>query len=490
MKQRKEFVIVHGVLEEYNGPGGDVVVPQGVTAIGSGAFSYSKSLTGITLPEGVKTIRSGAFRLCYSLNSITLSKGLKTIEDHAFEMCSGLERIVFPNGLRTIGSGAFDGTKLISVSLPRSLVTIAGASVFASVSELTVKEWTPVITKAFKGSTLVRLVTEDIYKVPPAYRGVSILTFISDAPSDLSSERAKSHMEYMEQNSGKLALLAAENPELLYFMLEHKMIKAKDIDAFIEASDKKSGEETAALLAYQNELGPEKVRRSREKKEETQEKRIEHAVEKINRRAQRTAEDGIADLTFVVRGTTQKWETRKEVGEYLSANGAKLGSDLNRQTDYLVTGDVRGNTTYAEKAGELGPDVISEDEFNIMVCKRFRDAEHITVPSWVRTIAAGAFSECKSMTGVTLPENLTTIGNGAFRGCENLKSITIPAGVTRIRSEAFSLCTNLESIVLSENNTIIEPWAFIGCGNLTIHAPAGSTAERYAKKFGFPFVAE
>ena len=32
--------------------------------------------------------------------------------------------------------------------------------------------------------------------------------------------------------------------------------------------------------------------------------------------------------------------------------------------------------------------------------------------------------------------------------------------------------------------------AFAGCGSLTIHAPAGSYAEQYAKENNIPFVAE
>ena len=33
-------------------------------------------------------------------------------------------------------------------------------------------------------------------------------------------------------------------------------------------------------------------------------------------------------------------------------------------------------------------------------------------------------------------------------------------------------------------------WAFSGCKALTIHAPAGSYAEQFAKEYSIPFVAE
>lgn len=31
MKNKQDFVIKHGVLSKYNGPGGDVAIPAGVT---------------------------------------------------------------------------------------------------------------------------------------------------------------------------------------------------------------------------------------------------------------------------------------------------------------------------------------------------------------------------------------------------------------------------------------------------------------------------
>ena len=51
MENNQDFVITKGVLEEYKGPGGDVVIPAGVTEIGSSAFDGCKKLT-IHAPAG------------------------------------------------------------------------------------------------------------------------------------------------------------------------------------------------------------------------------------------------------------------------------------------------------------------------------------------------------------------------------------------------------------------------------------------------------
>ena len=71
------------------------------------------------------------------------------------------------------------------------------------------------------------------------------------------------------------------------------------------------------------------------------------------------------------------------------------------------------------------------------------------------------------MSSITIPDSVTSIGERAFWSCDRLTSITIPSSVTSIGE--YALC---------------------GCEKLTIHAPAGSYAEQYAKENNIPYVAE
>ena len=73
MSGNSDFVIEGGVLKQYAGPGGDVVIPEDVTEIGYGAFRGCTGLTSVTIPERVKNIGDFAFSGCKRLTSIEIA---------------------------------------------------------------------------------------------------------------------------------------------------------------------------------------------------------------------------------------------------------------------------------------------------------------------------------------------------------------------------------------------------------------------------------
>ena len=72
----------------------DLVIPNGVTYIGSGAFINGSSLKSVYIPNSVTWIRSQAFRGCTSLTFITIPSSVTSIERGAFSGCSNLTNFV------------------------------------------------------------------------------------------------------------------------------------------------------------------------------------------------------------------------------------------------------------------------------------------------------------------------------------------------------------------------------------------------------------
>ena len=139
-----------GNLISYEGPGGDVKVPEGVRSIGIEAFAFCTQVTGVILPEGVRTIARRAFYRSgiktiqlpaslqkidkhafaeASLESIEIPDQVKVIEERAFLNAEHLRKVKLPEGITTLEPGVFSGcSSLQEVILPESLKHIEGSA--------------------------------------------------------------------------------------------------------------------------------------------------------------------------------------------------------------------------------------------------------------------------------------------------------------------------------------------------------------------------
>ncbi len=115
----------------------DLVIPDSVTSIGSGAFYGCSSLTSITIPDSVTSIGYQAFSSCSSLTNITIPDSVTSIGDDAFYKCSSLTSINIPDGVTSIGSRAFSYcSSLTSINIPDGVTSI-GDDAFYKCSSLT-----------------------------------------------------------------------------------------------------------------------------------------------------------------------------------------------------------------------------------------------------------------------------------------------------------------------------------------------------------------
>ncbi len=90
-----------------------IVVPEGVTEIGSCAFANLESLQQVELPSSIRIIGERAFSECENLKEIMLPEGLQIIQIEAFEN-AGLSKLSLPNSLVHIADLAFTGCDYIT----------------------------------------------------------------------------------------------------------------------------------------------------------------------------------------------------------------------------------------------------------------------------------------------------------------------------------------------------------------------------------------
>ena len=90
----------------------------------------------LVIPNGVTSIRQNAFLNCSSLSSCTIPNTVTTIDDDAFNSCSGLSSINLPNSVISIGEHAFSECSNLSSLTIGSGVELINSEAFAQCKEL------------------------------------------------------------------------------------------------------------------------------------------------------------------------------------------------------------------------------------------------------------------------------------------------------------------------------------------------------------------
>ena len=173
MTAASDFVIKNGVLTEYTGSGGNVVIPDTVTSIGDTVFFECTSLKSVTIPKSVISIGEGVFLECVKLEKIIVDSGnayyssvdgvlynkdktvlikcpegkkgklmipntVVTISEVACADCKGLTEVTIPSSVRLIDRCAFadcKGLKTLNIYTSYPIVDIEAFTVGSEVDD-------------------------------------------------------------------------------------------------------------------------------------------------------------------------------------------------------------------------------------------------------------------------------------------------------------------------------------------------------------------
>lgn len=411
----EDFVIEGGILVEYNGTGGNVVIPDGVTEIAPevfyGFFSFSglkvtlpdsirvigreafceSPLTSINLPEGLTTIEDMAFAEC-QLTSVTLPSTLETIGDEAFDNCRSLARVSFSDGLEEIGRNAFSFCKLTQVDVPAG-VTVGRNAFYGNP-----------ITKATLGG---RSATKD-----------ELTAYFYDTPLYYGAGEEPEESQTPGQSSGQEqpAPTPSQKP-------------AQDDSSFII--------ENGVLVRCTATSGTVTV---------------PDGVTAIGNGEGRVFERGVLKVVLPdsVRTINEDafWDsTVQEVN--IPSGVTEIGMRAFLECDYLKRITIPNSVT---KIGE----------------QAFQDCTSltgVTLPNTLTAVEAYAFCGCSALTDVTIPASVREIGDNAFSGC-GLTSVTLPKGLKKLGGGAFS-GNALTSITLPDTLEEMGTGVVSGCEGLT-----------------------
>lgn len=128
-----------------------------------------------------------------------------------------------------------------------------------------------------------------------------------------------------------------------------------------------------------------------------------------------------------------------------------------------------GNSAFANVKAESGTLVIPEGVKYIGDSAFYRNGFSVVVlPASLEYIGVSAFSYCENLTRVVfLGNNLKTIANFAFYNDNSLEEVALPDGLQSLGVSAFRFCTSLKSVVLPASLVSLDNYVFANDTNLT-----------------------
>lgn len=433
-----------------------ITMPDSLSSIGNYAFCNCSNLTDIRIPDGVTYVGGYAFYNCSSLTNISISNRVTDIKENTFSDCTSLTSVIIPNGVTTIGGYAFYGcNSLTSIRIPDSVISIRenAFNYCSNLNEIVVeknnanysskdgilynKEQTELIS--CRGNRESVTIPESVKKIgEEAFYGCNSLRSISIPDSVL---------EIMQNAFEGTAYFTDEtNWEEHALYIGNHLITVED--GISNDYIVKEGTRTIASGAF----------RYRNITNVT----IPDSVTTIAYQAF----EGCGSLTKVtVPKSVVKIDRAFEDCSNLSSIDVEDGNSHYSSEDGILYNKERtelvafpgGRTSVIIPDGVLK---IGECAFNW--CDRLAD---ITIPSSVTCIGDYAFYWCGNLKNITIPDRVTYIGEGAFHDC-GLKNIILPYGVTRIEKSTFNYCWELENVIIPNSVTYIGYSAFYGCNNL------------------------
>ena len=382
--------------------------------IGSGMFSWSKTLASIKLPKTAKVVGMSALSYNSLLKDISIPSNCQEIQYNAIANCDRLETVHIPALVNTIdGSNFSDCNRLVSIAVA------TGNNSYESVDGI-------LFDKDHK--TLIKYpigLTADTYVVPSGVRTIGERAF---AGVNLSSVILPDGLEGI----GTSAFNRCKNLERIVLP---NSVTTMNLYAFygctslvsVTLSEKLTELKTNAFGSCPN-------------------LREIHIGKELNA----IDGDAFADCTSIMEFSVD------EANSFFTQDGGVL------YTKDMSVLKIFPLALYA-KEFRVPDGVKSIGEYAF---RNNRNINVVVLPESITRIETSAFNS-SAIRSINLPEGITEIKMWAFANCKNLASIILPSGIEEISSHVFDGCENLQYLQIPSSVRKIEDYALANCKMLS-----------------------
>lgn len=414
---------------------------EGVSRIGSYAFSSCSELTSVKFSEGVTEIGTQSFYNCTKISSLDFPSTLTTIDDFAFFYLPLLEEVTLPASVSRLGSAPFGDCPSL-----RSIVVEEGNKNYASLDGvLFTKDMTRLINYPIGDG-------KESYTMPASVTVVGansmrnnvVMTEISLSPALTTIEAGA--FNYCAVTSFTIpagvsmigASAFAGNSSLVEFVVDPSNKWYCSDGGMLLTKDKK------VLLVG-----------------------VSQATINIPEGVEEISESAFYRLPAI--RTVNFSSTVKTVGKSAFSTCTNLTS-LNISTGVETIGLQAFYKCTALRSLTLPASLRYMDSAAFASCTELRT---VRIEEGLESAAASVFQGCTSLEKINIPGTMTEVAEAMFYGCMTLGTCVLGEGVEWIGDSAFSSCIALKSINFPSTLTAIGNYAFNAAGLKSVEFPEG-----------------
>ena len=403
--------------------------------------------TEVVIPEGVDTIGTKAFEDCGELNSVILPEGVTALKQYAFDSCEPkIKHLAVPATLQESGKNSFPA-ELRTVDLPNGTVRFARGHDSFEVTEVII---------------YLLGITEKSFSELRAGSRLELAMISLEAPALIKEDARTEISQYAQVQKKKILeiILSYGLTSALGGAMDAGFITAKNVDVCLSQATGNT-EMMAMLLDFKNKL-------------------IFSA--KAGQKNAYEPESAFRPLSVTEAKKNWSFEKNEDGTGYIltSYKGAEFSVEIPATIGKLPVTEIQGicNCSFSSKFPHARQSLMKSSIVSV------------SIPNSVQIIGEYSFDGLAELKTVCISSGVTHICKNAFAECAQLEEILLPTGLESVDYRAFGNCTALKQVIMPDTVTYINDFTFEKCDLLSIHAPAGSYAEQYAKEHNICFVAE